>query len=453
MIEWEFCCEIDKRMSLYYNNVNIIFKEGFMDINQTITVKIIDTNENGVGIAKHDGMVVFVPGVITGEVAEIRITGSEKNFSYGECVNRISDSEHRIDDPCPSAALCGGCTLGFVTYEFENLIKQNTVKAALRRAGLDYSLVCDTVAADTACGYRNKIAVHYDSDKKIFGYKKEKSSEVIDFRGCLLCSTEMNRVIEWTNEHIDMIECLSPKSLNVRSSVVGITVSLYAEEDHGDYFEAYKTAVLDELGQIENVILISDKTAQNRTYIKDRIFGLDMNFTSETFRQVNADAFELLLTIVHEFAAEKPFRRCADLYCGSGIIGLSLANRFPESHFWGIEINEDAIEDAKKNAARNCINNIRFFSGDAASFKKRISEDRYPELIVVDPPRAGLSKEMRKDLKLLSPERIIYVSCNPQTMARDAAELCTAGYHLVKAVPVNMFPRTKHCETVAYLTK
>lgn len=425
-----------------------------MDKNEQIKLEITDTNENGIGIARHEGMVVFVPGLLTGECAEVRITSIEKNFAVGECAELLSVSDDRIDDACLSAGECGGCTLGFASYSCENRIKRNTVRGALRRSGLPYSLVQETVYADNRTGYRNKIVVHYDAGTASFGYRKAQSNEVIPYTGCLLCPDVMNEIIEFTNEHTALIRHMQPESLQLRSSLDGITVSLYGKKDVPAALEDYRKALREHIPAVQDVLFFNaGKANTNDQYIRDRIFGLDMNFTSEAFRQVNAAAFEKLLALVHDFAASKQFKCAADLYCGSGIIGLSLAERFPDARFWGIEINPDAIRDARHNAEMNGLTNITFFAGDAATFRKRIPATEKPELIVVDPPRAGLSKEMRCDLLTLSPERIIYVSCNPQTLARDLADLCADAYEIKTVVPVNMFPRTKHVETVVLMSR
>jgi len=425
-----------------------------MEIGKRITVEITDTNENGNGIARYEGAVVFVPGLLPGEKANVVLRVQEKNYFIADCVSRISDSVDRITEVCRSAEDCGGCTLGFMSYDAENRIKRNTVRSALRRAGLPYDVVRETVSSDNRTGYRNKISVHYDPASAKFGYRREKSLEVIDFECCLLCPDIINRTISWTNANSELISPLEPESLQLRTSSDGVTVSLYTRKSLKPVFEEYKNRLMNEFDEIREVLIFTPNGKKtNKSYIKDRIYGINMSFTSEAFRQVNTPAFEKLLDIVHGFASEREFNCGADLYCGSGIIGLTLAKRFSDASFLGIEINADAVKDAERNAAENGINNIRFFAGDAPTFGKRIPKNEKTQLIVVDPPRAGLSKEMRSDLLRLSPERIIYVSCNPQTMARDTAELCGAGYHLREVVPVNMFPLTKHCECVVYLCK
>ncbi len=412
-----------------------------MEFNEIHTIKITDVNENGAGFGRIDGMAVFVPGLLDGETAEIRITSVEKNYAMGECLRRLTDSPDRIMPVCPSAEICGGCTLAHVTYEAENRIKQNSVKAAFRRAGLPFDSVEEPLHGQHRTGYRNKLGVH-PSDSG-FGLYKSGTNEVIPFGGCAICPDVMSGIVKFTNE------TPHPASDEMFIRTVhdgGVTVSLDTDGD----ISSYRTALMREFGAVRDVLAIQN--GRTGGVIRDEICGVSMEFSTEAFRQVNSEAFTLLLDLVHEMAASKNFRYGADLYCGSGIIGLTLAKRFPDAQFYGIEINADAIRDAKANAATNSIGNIRFFCGDAASFREKIPKKELPELVVVDPPRAGLSDSMRKGLLTLMPETVIYVSCNPQTLARDVKSLA-AQYDVKRVVPVNMFPMTRHCECVVELVR
>jgi len=410
-----------------------------MEINGIYTIEITDVNENGAGFCKIDGMAVFVLGLLTGETAEIRITSIEKNYAMGECVHRLTDSPDRIVPVCPSASVCGGCTLAHTTYEAENRIKQNSVKSAFRRAGLPFEMVEDTVHGVHRTGYRNKLGVH--PSESGFGLYRSGTNEAIPFNGCAICPDVMSGIVKFTNENPHPLA----DEMFIRTvSDGGVTVSLDTDGD----IEDYKTALLREFPEIRDVLAI--RNGRTGGVIRDEICGVSMEFSTEAFRQVNSEAFALLLDLVHTMAESKSFRYGADLYCGSGIIGLTLARRFPDARFYGIEINADAIRDAKKNAAANGIGNIRFFCGDAASFREKIPKKELPQLVVVDPPRAGLSDSMRKGLLALMPETVIYVSCNPQTLARDVKSL-SAQYDVKRVVPVNMFPMTKHCECVVMM--
>lgn len=420
-----------------------------MNIGDIIKTDITDMNERGVGVAKVDGAVVFVPETVTHDVIEARIVSKEKNYYVGECVGVVSPSEYRTVPVCADKK-CGGCTLSHISYELENRIKNNTVRSAFRRAGLDYSLVEDTVCSEARTAYRNKITVHYSKETNAFGLYADKTNDVLPFSSCAICPDSINELVRFTNDNIDLLRDCAPISLSVRTAANdAVAVSLYCEKkcDASRYVSRVASAHPNVCGV--NVIV----NGKGGGYIGDEILGINMRFSSEAFRQVNKNAFEKLLGIVHSFAEERDFTCGADLYCGSGVIGLTLAKRFPKTKFYGIEINSDAIKDAKFNAAANGIDNIEFFCGDSATFKNRVGSNCRPELIVVDPPRAGLSKEMRAGMTELAPERIIYVSCNPQTMARDLASLKDSGYEIRRAVPVNMFPMTSHCECVVSLER
>ena len=412
-----------------------------MELNEIFTIEITDVNENGAGFCRIDGMAVFVPGLLAGEKAEIRITSREKNYAMGECVHRLTDSPDRIAPVCPSAEICGGCTLAHTTFDNENRIKRDSVRAAFRRAGLPFGMVEPTLHGAHRTGYRNKLGLH--PSESGFGLYKSGTNEVVPFAGCAICPEIMSEIAAYLNE----ISHPSTDELFLRTVHDGsVTVSFDTDGD----ISACRGELMSRFPQIRDVLAI--RNGRTGGVIRDEICGIAMEFSTEAFRQVNSEAFALLLDLVHGMAESKSFRYGADLYCGSGIIGLTLAKRFPDARFYGIEINADAIRDAKKNAAANGIGNIRFFCGDAASFREKIPKKELPELVVVDPPRAGLSDAMRKGLLALMPETVIYVSCNPQTLARDVKSL-SAQYDVKRVVPVNMFPMTRHCECVVMMER
>lgn len=420
---------------------------------------ITDTNENGDGFARIDRMAVFTPGLVTGDIADITITESRKNYAVGQCTALVTPSEHRIEPVCASFGTCGGCTLCHVTYEFENIVKQNCVKSALRRMKLPHeSLEVEPTRFTLArTGYRNKIGLHYDKNARSFGYYARDSYEILPFDGCKLCGDTMNKIVAFTNEHISLLEPLNPTDLFLRRSHdESITVSVYGS-GKPDTLTPYRTALMQKFPEVGDVLLVAENGNPSQKYVTEDYMGVTMRISSEVFRQVNHDAAEILMELVCDFAEEKPFSYAADLYCGSGAFGLVLAKRFPHARFFGLEIDRDAIRAAKANAERNGLTNIEFVCADAASFNGKIpaGDGTFypPELVIVDPPRAGLSDKMREGLVKLAPERLAYVSCNPQTMARDLAELVRGGYVIERVTPVNMFPMTKHCECVVRMTR
>ncbi len=424
-------------------------------MNQTHRLTITDMNENGDGFARLDSLAVFTPGLVPGDTADVEITESRKNYAVGRCVRLAEASEHRIPPVCPSFGRCGGCTLCHVSYDFENSVKRNSVKAALRRAKLPYDLVEPTRSTPARTAYRNKIGLHYDAASRTFGYYARESYDILPFDGCLLCGGDMNEIVRFTNAHPGLLAPLHPTDLFLRRSHDGrVTVSVYGNP--GD-IAPYRAAVTAEYPAVGDVLLVTEGGNSGEKYVTEAYMGVEMRISSEVFRQVNHDAAEILMELVRDFAGEVPFSYAADLYCGSGAFGLVLAKTFPSARFFGLEIDRDAIRAAKANAERNGLTNIRFVCADAAAFDGRIPDGDGgfypPELVVVDPPRAGLSEKMREGLIKLAPERLAYVSCNPQTMARDLAELVRGGYAVRRVTPVNMFPMTRHCECVVLLSR
>ncbi len=426
-----------------------------MNINDIAVLEIIDTNENGMGIAKKDKAVIFIAGAVKGDIAEVKIVSHEKNYYTAEIVKLISLSEYRIKPECCNFGSCGGCTLGNVSYEYENVIKKNAVIAAFRRAGVDYSVVRDTVYYPERKHYRNNISLHFDGEK--FAYYASKTNDAVPFTGCLLPPSTFSAIANHCNLISANVKEYILSDIHIRDNCNGdITVSIYTEKAvnkdisealRDDFDEKFKS----DGEHSHSLNFICNNSGSS--YIYDRIFGLEMRYSSEAFRQVNTKAFELLLEIVCSYASLCDFNFGADLYCGSGIIGLSVAKRMPEKHFIGIEINPDSISDAKYNAMKNGIDNIEYFVGDSSSLYNKVDNKSLPELVIVDPPRAGLSQTLCSDLIKISPSNIIYVSCNPQTLSRDLKFLTQNGYRIEQAVPVNLFPFTKHVETVVLLSK
>ncbi len=421
-----------------------------MNLGERIRLPIIDMNEQGIGVGRVGGMVVFVPSLAAGDLADIRITSIRSRFAEAAVERIITPSPHRVSPSCHADG-CGGCPLLFVSYDYENLVKKNTVSAALRRSGLDYSLVENTVFPSNRFGYRNKMSLHWDESTGSFGYCHPHSQNTVSFSGCLICPDVFSKIVSHINRSDDLLKPLSPTELIIRSFEDQVAVSLYASAPDGETFhhlsERLKRAFP---GIVLNFFTPDGNPYGPSCFLTDRIGQMSFRFSTETFRQVNKEAFELLLNLLKNIAAEKPFRSAADLYCGSGVIGLTLARAFPRADFTGIEINSEAVDDAKENAILNQIDNIRFFCVDAASFRSVVGR---VELLVVDPPRAGLSLQMRRELISLHPDRILYVSCNPQTLARDMSEIARSQYEIRRVVPVNMFPSTQHVETVVLMTR
>ena len=427
-----------------------------MDIGEKLELNIIDTNEDGVGIAKHNGAVVFVRGGVKGDTVNAVIDGKAKNYMTASIVSLLSPSCYRCDPKCGCASECGGCTLSHVTYEYENEIKRGTVSSALRRAGIDGSITESTVFLPAREGYRNKMTLHYSAEKCAFGYYAEKTHDVVCPEKCVLCPEIFSRIMHFSNSHITLLTASKPKELIIRSNSLGkITVTLKCALPH--LASGFAAALREEFSEIGDTVVLDDRGRGKSGVIKERYGELEMNFSSEVFRQINTPVFEKMLEIIVSLAGEDYFESCADMYCGSGIIGLTLAERYPAAQFYGIEINENAVADARENARLNGIENIEFFSGDAAEFAEKLSHlgtaHSHIDLICADPPRSGLSPKTKRELAAFTPLNMIMISCNPQTLARDLAEFIKSGYAIKRIIPVNMFPGTRHVETVVLLSR
>lgn len=422
--------------------------------NGIVRVEIIDVNSRGQGIARIDGKVTFVPFSAKGDVLDIRITKEHKNFSEGEIAGMVTPSRDRVPSDCPHFVKCGGCSLRHVSYRSEGMIKKATVEGALRKFGLDDAPVQDALMPCPE-RYRNKATLRIVGGE--FGYYGKSTNTIVPLggSGCTLLPEEFCSIARDVAE-VAGRNGLRDVSITLRQSPDGgILVLLTVGEmpdpaAEGDLVRAVAggrekvtgIAVEVEGSQRERVIFGSG-------VMELRQFGLDLALSPRSFFQVNYEGAEALLDVIERYAAETGFSECADLFCGTGVWGLALAKRFPEKRFYGADIDRGAIRDAKGNAARNGLRNVRFFAGDAA----RIPEGYSPDLVILDPPRRGCSDGMIGALTGIMPENIIYVSCDPFTMARDAAKLTERGYAIKEVTPVDMFPRTEHVETVVLMTR
>ncbi|MBE6598247.1 MAG: 23S rRNA (uracil(1939)-C(5))-methyltransferase RlmD, partial [Ruminococcaceae bacterium] len=307
--------------------------------------------------------------------------------------------------------------------------------------------------------YRNKAVFHYGKGK--FGYFSEKTNEVTDILPCPLLPSRFNGIGAFVNTLLPTVGGIGFRSLYLRTTVDGDISVVFDLEGKGDKDRLMKSSVIPQLvGEFPEItgILASVGESVSILYgereLTDELSGLRFIVSPEGFWQVNHTAAEKMADVVLRYAAEAEFDTCIDLYCGSGTFGLILAHRFPDKEYYGVELNPKSIEDAKRNGAANGVENITFFCGDAADFGKSIDTAALGRtLAVIDPPRAGCSPEMLRNLAELGAERVIYISCSPNTLARDCAKLAEMGYTVDEVTPVNMFPRTKHCESVALLSR
>ena len=437
------------------------------------TAVIDGYSSEGLGIARVNGAVVFVPHAVRGEEIDLRITKVMKTSCAGEIVKIHNPSPERMEPECPYAGKCGGCAYRHLTYPEELWAKRQRVQDALTRiGGLDLT-VEEILGAKNPEHYRNKSQYPVGADGSI-GFFQARTHKVVPIRRCLIQTEAADRtaqaVGEWMRRYkISAYDETTGKGL-VRHVCVRVNrkgESLCCVVVNGNKvprepeLAAYvTTAVPHTVGVLLNSntrrgnVVLGDKyrTLFGRNYLMDTLCGLEFKLSMPSFYQVNRDQAEVLYGKALEFAGLTGNETVLDLYCGIGTITLCLAKA--AKRVIGAEIVPPAIRDAKENALRNHIENAEFFCGDAADIAAKLESDGLrPDVVTVDPPRKGLAPEVIASVAAMGPEKVVYVSCDPATLGRDVKIFREFGYEAKRAAAVDMFPGTAHVETVVLLSK
>jgi 23S rRNA (uracil1939-C5)-methyltransferase len=427
----------------------------------------------GAGVARLDGYVVFVSGAFPGDRVRAVVGKSKRGYAEARAVELLEAGPDRI----PALAEHPGAPWQFLSYERQLEIKQDQVEEALRRIGhlSDYALE-PIVPAVEQWRYRNKLEYSFGADatgRLICGFHAPgRWDEIVEVHDCLLASEAGNaareRVVEWCRSAgLTPYDRRSGEGL-LRNLVVRegrrtgqLQTRLVVSADGGDLDrDALTTAAQPCDGLLLTRISSVAETTQGgdtellsgSDRLEEEIGGMRVRISPEAFFQTNTEMAERLYGAAVEYARLSGHERAFDLYCGIGTIALMLAPRVAE--VWGLEIVEEAIADAIANARLNEVTNARFFAGDVRlALRDLVAEAGQPQLLLVDPPRAGLSQKIVRRVIEAAPERIVYVSCNPTTLAPNAAQLVEAGYELRRVRPVDMFPQTPHIECVAELAR
>ena len=438
--------------------------------NQIYTAEIVGCTSEGQGVARIDGRAIFVKGALPGEVCRIRILKVTKTAVYAKIEDMISASPNRIQPDCPNFGKCGGCDFRHVRYEEELRIKLQRVNDAFQRIG-GLSLTTEEIlSADHVERYRSKavLSVGQRNGSAISGFYRSGTHEVIPVEDCLLQTNEANaaaRILrQWMDEYrIDDYNEKTGKGfirhLFVRSGMICLvsfgrppkTERLVERLRAG--LDRLKSVILNINRSEGNTILNgSFETLWGSDTVDVMLSGLSFRLSPQSFFQVNPAQAEKLYAKAIELAGLHGTERVIDLYCGAGAIGL-LAAHSAESVL-GVEIVPDAVKNARENMERNKIKNIEFICADAASASEMLaSEGRRADVLFVDPPRKGLAESVISDIAKIQPDRVVYVSCDPGTLARDLKRFAGFGYAAQKAVAVDMFPRTRHVETVVLMSR
>ena len=448
-----------------------------MEKNDVVTAEIEAYTSQGLGIARTSGRAVFIKGALRGETCRIVITKVTKTAVYGRLLAVLTPSPHRITPDCPVFGKCGGCDLRHISYAEELEMKHTRVADALRRiGGLDVPLA-PIIGSERTEGYRNKgiYAVGGVPGKPEIGFYRPRSHEIIPAEHCPIqaeaATGAVGAVGRWMSKaHIAPYDERTGKGLMRHIFIrhgfgTGETMlCLVANGDALPEAEALVKEARAALPGLASIVLNDNRSGGNtvlrgtfRTLwgkgeITDTLCGLTFSLSPRSFYQVNRDQAALLYEKVRTYAAPTKADTVLDLYCGTGTITLHLARG--AGTVIGAEIVPQAVADAERNSRDNGITNARFICADAGQAAEKLkTEGLRPDVIVVDPPRKGLDTATTDAIAELSPKRIVYVSCDPATLARDLKRLTENGYAPKEATPVDMFPRCAHVETVVLLQR
>lgn len=428
---------------------------------------------DGAGVARLDGMVVFVQGGIRGEACDVRLTHVGRSALWGRVEEVVNPSPARIFPRCLHYTKCGGCQFRHMNYAEELEAKRIRVEDALRRLGGADIHVSAILGAEQVDRYRNKAQFPVAKGPRI-GFYRPRSHDVIDVDDCLLQGEAAARlrgaVKEWMAEY--SIPAYNERTFTglvrhvyVRTNRAGRSLCCLLVNGRGVPREAELVRALRRaepnlagivlgVNEKHNNVILGDsyRALWGEDFLSDTLCGLTFRLSVPSFYQVNPAQTEVLYSKALEFAGLTGAETVLDLYCGIGTISLVMARK--AGMVWGAEVVPQAVDDAIANAQRNHIENARFLCADAGEAARYLEgEGVRPDVVCVDPPRKGLAEDVVDTIADMGPQRVVYVSCDPGTLGRDVKRFAGRGYTLKKAVAVDMFPRTAHVETVCLLSK
>lgn len=401
-------------------------------------VKIEKLDNFGRGMSYYDGKPLFVENAIDGEVVECTIENEYKKNYEGICKKVIEQSNKRCTVKCPYYKDCGGCNIMHLNYKNQLDFKYEKVKALLKKfANINEELIEEIIPSINE-GYRNKVTLKVN---KGIGFYKRRTYDLIEIDNCIVCNTKINEVIKELKgislKNIDevIIRCTDKESM--------LIFKILDDIDNKKYIDRFEK-------KVDNLIVIKDGISTvlfGKGFISEKLGDYHFKISPTSFFQVNTNGAEKLYNSVLEFADLNGNETVLDLYCGTGTIGTYVSSKAKK--VIGIEINSEAVEDANENIKINNVTNVEFICDDVG---KRINEYKNIDLVIMDPPRNGLNKKTTDNILKILPKKIVYVSCDPATLARDINNL--SDKYLVKKIRlVDMFPNTYHCESITVLER
>ena len=445
--------------------------------NDIFEAVIEDITLEGSGVCRKDGFAFFVPQTAPGDRIKVKAVKILKNYGFGIVEELLEPSPWRAVSDCPVFRQCGGCCFRHISYQAETALKEKAVTDAFQRIGGFSQRSLPILAAQQIDFYRNKaqFPLGYDKDgKPTAGFFAARSHRIIPAKECRLQDAAfrpiVSAILQWIEKyHIPIYQekektgLLRHIFLRSGFSSGEIMVCLVSTNRKVPYLDALKrkmetfphvkSLLLNINSRDTNVILGKDTLVlSGKEEIQDRLLGVDFSIGPLSFYQVNPRQTEKLYSLAYEFAGFTGKESLLDLYCGIGSIGLCAYPMVKD--VTGVEIVPQAIENARKNAKNNGMKNTRFFCGDAKEAALAFVKEGYrPDVLIVDPPRKGCDPEVIRAIGNIGPEKVVMISCNPATAARDCKLLCENGYQLQKFQAVDMFPRTAHVETVVLLSR
>ncbi len=455
--------------------------------NQIIECDVIDVAFGGKGLAKIDGFAVFIDQTVTGDRVVARIIRKKRNYAEAVMQELLVPSPMRVDPPCPYSGFCGGCKWQFIDYQHQIALKRRHVSESIEHIALiGGTAVPPVLPSDEIFGYRNKMEFSCSDRRWLMPQEMGRDADVsfalglhvpgtfhkvLDTRACLLQPQTGNHILDAVRGYLRASD--RPvyglrthqgfwRFLMLRHSVardrwmVNIVTASEDRQAVMPLAEMLRFKFPEVVSVVNNItarrsgVAIGEREIHlaGDPVLTDRIGGFEFEISANSFFQTNTRGAQQLYETVGRYAALKGHETVLDLYCGTGTIAIWLAQQ--AGRVIGLELVESAVDDAQKNCRRNGIDNCRFILGDIKDTLATI--DTAPDLLVIDPPRTGMHKDVVKQVLKLAPEKIVYVSCNPATMARDILEL-KAVFAVEEVQPVDMFPHTFHVESVARLVR
>lgn len=447
--------------------------------NEIIDITITDFSVEGSGIGHYQGFAVFVPLSVPQDKLQVKIIKVTKNYAFGKIEKITTPSPYRVEPDCPVFAKCGGCGFRHIKYEQELQFKEKRVSDALQRiAGIEEAHINPIAGSDSRNRYRNKCLLPIGQDTKVeIGFYAPHSHRIIDCSDCLLQPKEFSQLTEKLREFIEKYKIsiydesthtgLLRKFFLRKGEVTGEIMvcivingsSFPREKEFAEFFTGcdpnIKSIIVNSNTQKTNVALgKKNRVIYGKESIDDILCGLQFSISPLSFYQVNHNQAQRLYEKAGEYAQLTNEDTLLDLYCGTGTIGLSLAKKVRQ--LIGVEIIPEAVENAKNNALINNIENAVFYCSDTGNTDDCIIsslKQKQIDVIIVDPPRKGCSPETLDLIADISPKRLVYISCNPATLARDIKILMANGFFLSEVSPFDLFPATTHVECVCLMTK